>query len=383
MPSALTEPGGSTSRAKAQVASLLRILSAQGDDSAAQGAVADIATGASAAGMASAQPCCPLPSAAGELELERLRRERDAAVQQEQAALRRERDAAVAEGARRGAELKSTARELAALREAHAVATLKAEQAAGAAAAELAGKAAALERALAANAELAAAGAQQQLRIEALETKQAVLLECFQAVEAELLQLRCQRGSGAGGRLAPPLQLLAPPPLAGTFPPAGSNALALTAWAGGNSKCALDEEGAGGGLLVSGSHLALAARCAELQCQLGQQRRQAEAARSAAAAAEEQAAGLRLLLARQAGGAGGGGGNGAAASTAALGQRLEAACEQLEEARRREQALAVAQQEKAQLRRDLQLMLAARGALASLHANLQRAAAPGPASVGA
>lgn len=42
----------------------------------------------------------------------------------------------------------------------------------------------------------------------------------------------------------------------------------------------------------------------------------------------------------------------------------------------REQALAVAHQEKAQLQRDQQLMLAARGALASLHASLQHAAVP-------
>lgn len=49
----------------------------------------------------------------------------------------------------------------------------------------------------------------------------------------------------------------------------------------------------------------------------------------------------------------------------------------------REQALEAAQQEKAQLRRDLQLMLAARGALASLHASLQHAVAQGPPSIAA
>ncbi|KAL4434676.1 hypothetical protein ABPG77_002799 [Micractinium sp. CCAP 211/92] len=101
----------------------------------------------------------------------------------------------------------------------------------------------------------------------------------------------------------------------------------------------------------------MAARCAELQCQLSQQQRQADAARKAAVAAEEQAAGLRLLLARQAG-VGGSSGSGPVASTEA-----------------REQALTLAHQERAQLRQDLNLMLAARGAVASLQASLQRAVA--------
>lgn len=338
----MRENAGSSGRAKTAIASLLRSLSAQGDASTAPrleaAAVTDTGTGTrEGSGSGAHPPCGCFQTAAPELELERLRRERDEAVRQEQAALRRERDAAVAEAERRGAELDATARELAALREAHAVAALKAKQAAAALTTDVASKAAALERALAANAELTAAGAQQKLRIEALETKQAVLLECFQAMEAELLQLCHKRSTSAARGWVPPLQLPAPsgPALS---PRTGSNALALASEPRGSNVCAWDEDGHGSSPLLSAPHMAMAARCAELQWQLSQQRRQADAARSAAAAAEEHAAGLRLLLARQAG-ADGSTGLGSAASTAALEQRLEAACGQLEEARQAEAEL--------------------------------------------
>lgn len=330
----VTETASGSSRARTAIASLLRSLSEQREAVTAPGLVNEAVTdGAPVTGSVScAHPSgCALPSVAPELEVERLRRERDAAVQQEQAALRRERDAAVAEAQRRSSELQSAAAELAALREAHAVAALlQAKHAAASSSEDVARKAAALERALAANAELAAAGAQQKLRIEALETKQAVLLECFQAVEAELLQLRTHRASGAGHRQAPLLQLPAPLP-ADQRPAADSNKLAMRP--GANLMWARDENGHGSDPLPPGSLMAMAARCAELQYQLAQQQRQADAARKAAVAAEEQAAGLRLLLARQAGVCGSGG-SGPVASTEAVGRRLEAACEQLEEAKR-------------------------------------------------
>lgn len=333
----LTEPAGCASRAKAAVASLLRSLAAQGDeiDTQAATAITDVCTSAVNASVAH-MLSHSLSSSAPKLEIERLRQERDASVQQEHAALRRERDAAVAKAARRGVELESTARELATLRELHAVSALKAKHAAAASAAEAASKAEALERALAANAELAAAGAQQKLRIKALETKQTVLFECFQAMEAELLRLHHQQGGSAARCRALQQQLAVLPPAA-QGPPIGSSELANVDRVCGNRMRALGEGGDVYSPLLSGSHLTLAAHCAELQCQLAQQRQQAEAASSAAAIATEQAEGLRLLLARQAS-AGAGSGPGAAASTAVT-QRLEAACEQLEKARRAEMQL--------------------------------------------
>ncbi len=329
----VTETASGSSRARTAIASLLRSLSEQREDITAPGLVNEAVTdGARVTGSVScAQPSgCALPSVAQELEVERLRRERDVAVQQEQAVLRRERDAAVAEAQRRSSELESAAAELAALREAHAVAAAQAKHAAAASFKDVASKAEALERALATNAELTAAGAQQKLRIEALETKQAVLLECFQALEAELMQRRNHRASGAGHRQGPLPQLPAPLP-ANQCVADVSNKMAIRP--GRDLVWALDSNGHGSDLLPPGSLMAMAARCAELQCQLSQQQRQADAARKAAVAAEEQAAGLRLLLARQAG-VGGSSGSGPVASTEAVGRRLEAACEQLQEARR-------------------------------------------------
>lgn len=371
------------SSAKAEVAKLLKSLDAAEDAesgeldwaaplTAAPGrgaaTTAAAATGGASASASAAAPSPPLlpwsscPSCSAlQLELERARRERESAR---------------AEASRRVAEAEVSARELAAMREAHAVAAVRAEQAAARGAAELAAKAEALERTQAANAQLEAAVQQRQLRIEALESKQAVLLECFRAMEGELAQKqrrdtrqqqqrdsRWQRRQEAGFGGAAQGMLAAEGARSDSLAlavDADVDGLTLAPWQGdtlcGNGSGGLlgasehagptatgypqESLGSVEQLALSSTHLSLALRCAELQFQLGQQRRAAEAAQQAAAAAQEQAAGLRLLLARQAitagsgdGGASGGLAAGGGVAAAALGQRLEAACMQLEQAK--------------------------------------------------
>ena len=385
-------------------------------------------TAAPTAPAAAAAAAAAAPDFAKACELERLRRERDAAVEQEHASLRRERNAAVAEAQRSSAELAEVSRQLAALREAHTVTQLRAEAAAARAASDAAAKAAALERMQAANTQLAAANAEQALRLEALEAKLAVLLHCFTVLEAEHQRMLQQHGA------PPPAWRRAASPDSCCDPAAGG----LGAWHGDGRAAVAAAAARPAGQLVTGeeglsgverqalgsTHLELAVRCAELEAQLAAQCRAAQAAQRATAAAEEQAAGLRLLLARQAGGGGSG-------STAALAGRLDAACQQVEEARaaqaalqaqleqargvagdgrtrracfavqpshspahaarswannsarppfisvslQRDQELAVVRQEKGQLQQDLRVMLAARGALAALKSSLQRGAA--------
>lgn len=258
------------------------------------------------------------PCYAQQLELARLRQERDAAVREQQAALRRERDAAMSEAAQLRSQLRELQQAQSALEQRHAEHTRRAEAAGAAAAAEHAAQAAAMERLQAAHAALTVDGQLKSMRVEALETQRAVLLESYQALEVE------HRRSAA---LVPspwpssPAHLPAPrrqqqlataaadPPCSTDLVPSGMAALA----SGGD---AVER------LALSHSHLALAVRCAELQFGLGQAERRAQVAEAAAAAAEEQAAGLRLLLAKASGG-----------GAAALQQRLDAACRQLEEAR--------------------------------------------------
>lgn len=272
-------------------------------------------------------PCLPPPASAGQpgapcyaqqLELARLRQERDAAVQEQQAAVRRERDAAMSEAAQLRSQLRELQQAHAALERRLAEDMRRAEAAEAAAAAERAAQAAALERLQAAHAALTADGQLKSMRIEALETQRAVLLESYQALEAE------HRRSAA---LVP-----SPWPSSPAHVPAPRRQRQL-ATAAADPPCSTDLVPSGGAALASGvdaverlalshSHLALAVRCAELQFGLGQAERRAQAAEAAAAAAEQQAAGLRLMLAKASGG-----------GAAALQQRLDAACRQLEGAR--------------------------------------------------
>lgn len=304
---------------------------------------------ASAPAVTDAPACRPPPpssapgqpggfSYAEQLELARLRRERDEAVKEQQAAMRRERDAAASEAAQLRNQLRELQQAHAALERQHAEQARQAEQAAAAAAAGRAAQAAALERLQAAHAASTADAQRKSLRIEALETQQAVLLESYRALEAE------RRGAAAP---LPPVPLLCSP---GRQAQRAHGTHAQLATAARDPPCSTDlvplgrvgwdtslAEGEAGGdaverLALSHSHLALAVRCAELQFALGQAERRAQAAQAAAAEAEEQAAGLRLLLAKASSG-----------GAAAMQQRLDAACRQLEEA----QALG------AQLRRQL------------------------------
>lgn len=259
-------------------------------------------------------------------ELARLRRERDAAVAQEQALLRRARDAAVAEAEQARVQLERLAREHAQLQQAHAVAALQAEQQAAQHAAQLASSVRELERTQAAHAALAARNASKALSVEALETKVAVLIECFGAMEAEHQQAWMGRDRNAAAALDVPARqhllsatndgpFLRSPDAAEGSPLQSTAQVAASAAGPSHAQC----------LAPSDSRLSLALCCADLQSQLDLQQRKTTAARQAAAAAEEQAAGLRLLLARHQAAGGG---------TALLEERLGAACRQLDEARR-------------------------------------------------
>lgn len=296
------------------------------------------ATDAPAPADQAAPPIWHPPSFSHAHELAQLRQERDAAVAQEQAALRRERNAAVAEAAEARAQLDALRWEHAALREAHAVALLRAEQAAAASAAQLASQGAQLERLQAGRAELEADKRRMSALIDSQTVKLAVLLECYQALEADWLASRagCAPAETAGGPPASarsPARLPGPPPLGAAA--AAGGAITLRAPAAlaapedpGDAACwslgACSEPHPAERLAVSHSHLALALRCAELQLQLGRAQRQAQQAQQAAKGAEDEVAGLRLLLARQ--------GAGAGRAVPALQLRLEAACRQLQEA---------------------------------------------------
>lgn len=269
----------------------------------------------------------PAPSYAHQLELAHLRRERDEAVKEQHAALRRERDAAAAEAAELRGQLAALQQAHAALESWHGEHTWRAEQAAAAAAADSSAQAAALERLQAAHAAAVADSQRKALRIAALETQQAVLLESYRALESErhcgAAPWACSGGGSplviSPARLPGPRRLQLAP---AADPPCSTERGLAPAWAAAAAPAAGAEGDAVERLAVSHSHLALAVRCAELQFALGQAERQAQAAEEAAAAAEEQAAGLRVLLARVVGGGAGG-----------LQQRLEAAFHQLEEAR--------------------------------------------------
>lgn len=239
-----------------------------------------------------------------QLELMRLRRERDEAVAASAAELRRERDQAAGLRAR----LEALQAEHAALREQHATAALRAEQAAAKRAAEAEASALEAERLRAAHAQLAAERQGQALRLEALETKLAVLLDAFRALEAERPR---PSSAGACTTLADTAAVAAAAP----DPP-----LWLTGAPGSR------ELGPAEASAMPRSHLSLALRCAELQHSLVQARRQAAAAQAASAAGDEEVAGLRLLLARQQAAGGGG-------SAGSLARRLEGLARQLEEAR--------------------------------------------------
>ena len=309
-----------TSQTKALVLKLMHALDAaaeqaqdleeQATDSREAAAAAPPAPLPAAAAVAPPTPPGASPGFGEEYELRRLRRERDEDTARNQAQLRQERNDATAEAHQLRSALERLQGEHAALREAHATAQLRAEQQAAQGAAELADRAEALERLQAAQAQLAASDARKELRIGALETKQAVLLECFQALEAELQQTRASTGqcgipTQEGQALAAALQH----GLRGARP--------LQAAGGGAAVAAAAEINSVGRVEVASSQVHLALHCAELTSQLEQQRR-------LAAAAEERAAGLRYLLDRQQAPGGG---------TAHLEQRLEAACRQLEEAR--------------------------------------------------
>ncbi|PRW60627.1 huntingtin-interacting 1-like [Chlorella sorokiniana] len=313
------------------------------------------------------QPGAPCYSQ--QLELARLRRERDEAVKEQQAALRRERDGAVSEAAQLRSQLHELQQVHAALEQQHAQHTRQAEQAAAATAAERAAQAAQMERLQAAHAAVTADSQRKSLRIEALETQQAVLLESYRFLEAEL------RGSATA---LPPAQArsltrLPPHPRSPQLATAGDPPY-ITDLVPSRGAALASEGDAVERLALSHSHLALAVRCAELQFALGQADRRVQAAEVAAMAAEEQAAGLRLLLAKASSG-----------SAAALQQRLDAACGQLEEAQelgaqlrrqlaQKEEALALVAAEKRQLQADLRLMLQAKAALAALAGGLSAAA---------
>ena len=299
----------------------------QGGDAAA--AAAPPAVTAAAAVAPSAAP--PLASAAGQpgapcyaqqLELVRLRQERDEVIREQQAALRRERDTAVSEASQLRTQLWELQQAHAALERQHAEQALQAEQAAAAAAAERT----ALERLQVAHAAVMADAQRKSLRIEALETQQALLLESYRALEAEhraSASLPSPPKPCSPARLAharrPQLATAGDPPCSTDLVASRGTALAF-------------EGDAVEQLALSHSHLGLAVRCAELQFALSQAEHRAQASEAAVAAAVEQAAGLRMLLARASSG-----------STAALQQRLDDACRHLAEA----QALG------AQLRRQL------------------------------
>ncbi|KAL4856821.1 hypothetical protein ACK3TF_002875 [Chlorella vulgaris] len=262
-------------------------------------------------------------------ELARLRRERDAAVAQEQNELRRARDTAVEETHQVRAQLERLQHDHAALREAHAVSLAKAEQQAERSARDLATAAREIECLQTAQVSLAAGGRRSQLRIDALETQQAVLLDCYQALEVERQQAS-QHGPAAPER-EHTMQLSADPGsyIDFTSPIVGHGA----SWDGKDgdhelamvpANISINKGTVAQRLALSSSHLALALRCAELQHQLQQQRRQAASSSQAAAAAQEQVAGLRLLAARQ---------QTAGGCTAQLQERLSAVHRQLEEAR--------------------------------------------------
>ncbi|KAI3429372.1 hypothetical protein D9Q98_005467 [Chlorella vulgaris] len=260
---------------------------------------------------------------AGQCELARLRRERDAAVAQGQDELRRARDTAVEETHQVRAQLERLQQDHAALREAHAVNLAKAEQQAERSARDLATAAREIECLQTAQVSLAAGGRRSQLRIDALETEQAVLLDCYQALEAERQQAS-QHGPAAPER-EHTMQLSAEPgsPIVGHGASwdreDGDHELAIVP-----ANISINKGTVAQRLALSSSHLTLALRCAELQHKLQQQRRQAASSSQAAAAAQEQVAGLRLLVARQ---------QTAGGCTAQLQERLSAVYQQLEEAR--------------------------------------------------
>ena len=341
-----------------------------------------------------------------QLELARLRRERDEAAAASSAELRRER----AESAALRARLEALQAEHAALREQHAAAALRGERAAAARAAEAEAAAREAERLRAAHAQLAGERRGQALQVEALETKLAVLLDAYKALEAERACLPgpSSTGSSAGACLRTArASAVAVAEGAAPDPP-----LWLTA---APAECEAAH--------TPRSHLGLALRCAELQHRLTVAQRQAGAAQAAATAADEQVAGLRLLLASQQAASGGGAG-----SAGALQLRVEGLAQQLQEARelglvlrqqltqasvgpqggggagrgtggalkqscvcpvrcpaeepalrcahrsatpQKYQELRQAAADRARLQRDLQAMLAARQALASLQASLQ------------
>ena len=245
-----------------------------------------------------------------ELLVVRLQRERDEAVEQAQLGLRQAHAAATAAQASAEGELAALRREHAALHEAHAVAALAAQQAAASASAELASRGAQLERLAVAQAEEEARRQQAELRADALAAQQAVLLECYRALESE-------RGTGSSCRRCGPTAAAAAH---------GQLALALP-WEGSDPP-PVEQQLDAMGAAQSQSHLGLALTVAELQRQLQKQRGAVTAAAAAAAAAQEEAAGLWLLLARQQAWAGADGGGAAAA----LEQRLEVACRRVEEA---------------------------------------------------
>ena len=306
-------------------------LPAAGAAAAARRAAAQPAatvTDAPPAAQPTAPACQPAPSFAHQLELAQLRRERDEAVKAQHAALRRERDAAAAEAAELRGRLDELQRAHAALERQHPEHVRRTEQASAAAAADGSAQAAALERLHAAHAALLADGHSKALRIAALETQQAVLLESYRALESERHggAAPCVSSGGGGSTLRSPACLAGPRRLQlgpAADPPCSTERGLVPAWGGGAAPAGGSFEGdAVERLAISHSHLGLAVRCAELQFAAGRAEQRAEAAEAAAAAAEEQAAGLRVLLARAAGGAASG-----------LQQRLETACRQLEEAR--------------------------------------------------
>jgi hypothetical protein len=267
-------------------------------------------------------------------ELASLRRKCDAAAEREQALLHRENERALAT-AREATSVLATL-QLEHAQQTHAIALLKAEQQVNQSMSQLAGVTSELERLHATHAELAASDASKALRIEALECQQAVLLDCYQTLEAgagrqqheQQLEHSVMHPAKHGAawecqpRPAVNSQLLhsrdGGPLLCGLSKMGDDkDQLAVATIKAAKENCELQQQHAS-------SHLGLALRCAELQHQLMQQRQHTCAARRAAAAAEEQVAGLRLLLARQQSGVGG--------TTSTLEERLYAACRQLTDA---------------------------------------------------